>query len=158
MKRLHIHLRTDDLPRSAQFYEALFGQPPTVREKDYAKWQLTDPPANIALSTHEGPRGIDHVGVSLDDEPSLEAAAERLAGAGFVAKPEPAAQCCYAQSNKYWAQDPQGTLWELFQTFGAIETYGQDPDRPATLSSQPPADLAVADGAKACAGPGQACQ
>jgi catechol 2,3-dioxygenase-like lactoylglutathione lyase family enzyme len=36
MKRLHVHVAVDDLPRSIGFYAALFAAPPTVRKADYA--------------------------------------------------------------------------------------------------------------------------
>ena len=39
---------------------------------------------------------------------------------------EPGAQCCYAQSNKHWAKDPQGVVWEMFHTMDSIPTYGHD--------------------------------
>ena len=39
---------------------------------------------------------------------------------------EPEAQCCYASSNKHWARDPQGVVWEMFHTLQQAPTYGQD--------------------------------
>ena len=37
--------------------------------------------------------------------------------------PEDAAVCCYAQSDKLWTEDPQGTRWETFHTTGQATTY-----------------------------------
>ncbi len=37
--------------------------------------------------------------------------------------PEEATICCYAQSDKAWTADPQGTRWETFHTFGDATTY-----------------------------------
>ena len=129
MKRLHIHLKTQDLETSIAYYEALFGEAPTVREDDYAKWLIDEPAANISLSTHGGAAGIDHVGLSFDTEADLETVADRLTAANLPSTPEKNTTCCYAQSNKYWSRDPQGAIWELFQTFGESENYGAEPDR-----------------------------
>ena len=129
MKKLHIHIKTKDLDQSVAFYTAMFGAEPTRREDDYAKWLLDEPAANISLSTHCGEAGVDHVGISLDDRESLEEIAGRLREAGSPLFEEEATTCCYAQSNKYWANDPQNARWELFQTFGDSDSYGAEPDR-----------------------------
>ncbi|GJL94143.1 MAG: glyoxalase [Hyphococcus sp.] len=128
MKRLHLHIRTNDLDRSIDFYTAMFGTAPTVQKDDYAKWLLVDPAANISLSTHGTKTGIDHAGLSLDDDKELEAVAARLEAAGVLSRPEADTTCCYAKSNKYWTQDPQMAVWELFHTYGESGAYGSEPD------------------------------
>ena len=126
MKRLHLHIKTRDLDRSVAFYTALFGEAPTQCKDDYAKWLLDDPRANVSLSTHATATGVDHAGISIETEEELDAVAQRLAGHADLA-PEKQANCCYARSNKYWLKDPQGTVWELFQTYGASDGYGAEP-------------------------------
>ena len=129
MKRLHIHLKTNNLDQSVAYYSALFGTGPDKHENDYAKWLLEDPFAHVSLSTHNGVPGIDHVGISLGSEEDLHAIAGRLKAAGAKTKAELQTTCCYARSNKYWSRDPQGTLWELFQSYDSAETYGSEPSR-----------------------------
>jgi len=124
MKRLHIHIRTDDLEGSIQYYTALFGTEPVRREPDYAKWQLDDPAANVAISSRGGKPGLDHVGVSVDGGEALEEIAGRIRGAAAPLIQEEKATCCYARSDKYWSHDPQGTIWELFHSFGSSDVYG----------------------------------
>ena len=128
MKRIHIHVRTSDLGPSIDYYTALFGEAPTKREDDYAKWLLDDPAVNLSLSTHDGARGVDHTGISIETEDDLHAVAERLRAIGAPVQSEQATTCCYAKSNKYWSADPQGARWELFQTFGESDGYGADPE------------------------------
>lgn len=137
MKRLHIHLRTQDLDQSVAFYSAMFGIGPTRLEADYAKWLLDDPYANISLSTHAGAAGVDHVGISVESREALDEIAGRLKDAGSPLFEEDATTCCYAQSNKYWAHDPQDARWELFQTFGDSDTYGAEPDRELAKQAPP---------------------
>ncbi|MEM9170981.1 MAG: ArsI/CadI family heavy metal resistance metalloenzyme [Pseudomonadota bacterium] len=132
MKRLHVHLKVEDLGQSVRYYAALFGRAPDKLEIDYAKWMLDDPYANVALSTHGGAPGVDHVGVQVEDAGALGAIATRLADAGAPLMQEDDTTCCYAQSDKFWSRDPQGAVWELFHTTGESETYGAEPDRAAS--------------------------
>ena len=140
MKTLHIHIKTEDLDRSVAFYNAMFGVKPTKLEADYAKWLLDEPRANISLSTHCGAPGVDHVGISVDSREALEEIADRLRDEGSSLMEEEATTCCYAQSNKYWARDPQEAVWELFQTFGESETYGAEPERELIKAKAAPDD------------------
>lgn len=128
MTRLHVHLKVDDLDQSISFYAALFGRAPDKREKDYAKWMLDDPSANIAISASAVAAGVDHVGLQFDDRAELEAIAVRLTDAGHGALAEPNATCCYARSDKHWAISPDGAArWELFHTFGDANEMGSAP-------------------------------
>lgn len=137
MKKLHIHIKTRELDRSIAFYTAMFGVEPTRLEADYAKWLLDDPSANISLSTHDGSSGVDHVGISVENRDDLEEIAGRLRSAGSPLFQEEATTCCYAQSNKYWARDPQEASWELFQTFGDSATFGAAPERELVQKETP---------------------
>jgi catechol 2,3-dioxygenase-like lactoylglutathione lyase family enzyme len=140
MKQLHIHIKTRELDKSVDFYTAVFGQAPSKLEADYAKWLLDDPRAHISLSSHGGEPGIDHAGILIETREELDAVAARLRSAGADLLQEEATTCCYAQSNKFWASDPQGAKWELFHTFGSSEKYGDEPDRKAAIL--PPQPLA----------------
>ena len=37
--------------------------------------------------------------------------------------------CCYAKSDKYWIEDPQGVAWETFHTLGSVPIYGEESAR-----------------------------
>ncbi len=50
MKRLHVHVSVDDLDQSIRFYSTLFATAPSVTKPDYAKWMLSDPRVNFAIS------------------------------------------------------------------------------------------------------------
>jgi len=99
MKRLHVHVVTDDLAASVRFYSTLFGQAPTVEKPDYAKWMLDDPRVNFALScTGTGKPGIDHLGIEVEDAGGLAAIAGRLKQAGDAVVEQTDAACCHARS------------------------------------------------------------
>lgn len=143
MKRLHVHLKVEDLDRSIRFYSALFGREPSKREPDYAKWRLDEPTANISISTRRaGAVGIDHLGVEVDSDDDLHAIAGRLSAGRAALVEEPNTTCCYAKSNKYWATSPEGAIWELFHTFGDSSSYhGERP--PASTAAQSAASLSA---------------
>lgn len=130
MKRLHLHVAVDDLPRSIAFYSTLFHAEPAVSKPDYAKWMLDDPRVNFAISARGADPGLDHVGIQVESEAELRELAGRLKHAGEVTRDQEDASCCYARSRKSWITDPSGLEWESFYTFGEATTYGED-DVPA---------------------------
>ena len=139
MKRLHVHLHVKDLGESIAFYRALFGEAPAVEKHDYAKWLLDDPAVNFAISSRCGDTGVSHLGFQLDDHDQLAALTGRLREAGTGTLDQTDAKCCYARSDKAWANDPQGVAWESFVTHGAIETFGEDLEPGASEMELPPA-------------------
>ncbi|OAI09255.1 ArsI/CadI family heavy metal resistance metalloenzyme [Methylomonas methanica] len=126
MKRLHIHLAVDDLAKNIDFYSALFQSAPTVREADYAKWLLDDPRVNFAISSRGRQPGLDHLGIQVESGEELEAVEQNLAAAELPVAAQKQANCCYAQSDKYWTVDPQGIAWEAFHSLQTIPLFGDD--------------------------------
>lgn len=123
MKRFHVHINVERLDDSVRFYTTLFGAAPSVVKPDYAKWMLDDPRVNVAISQRGRPAGVDHLGVQAEDETELATIGERLLAADAVALAEQGTTCCYARSDKFWAEDPQGVRWETFRTVGEATTY-----------------------------------
>ena len=126
MKRLHVSVAVSDLAKSIDFYSTLFAAEPSVRKTDYAKWMLDDPRVNFSISSRGTHKGVDHLGIQVDDDAELGAVAARLAKAGRSIFEQKATTCCYAKSNKAWVHDPEGVAWETFHTFGESTVYGED--------------------------------
>ena len=124
MNRLHVHLHVADIEKSVRFYSALFGARPTKLEADYAKWMLDDPRVNFAISARGGELGLGHLGIQVEDKAGLASATARAKAAAGSVLIEENASCCYARSDKAWAEDPQGVRWETFHTTGELTTYG----------------------------------
>ena len=138
MNRLHIHVSVDALEPSIAFYSALFGQQPSVLKDDYAKWEVEDPRVNFAISDRAGSnRGVNHLGIEAESAEELDQLQKRLEEADIASKPEDAAHCCYAKSDKHWAQDPSAVVWEMFHTMGEAQTYGEDN---APIANEPPVE------------------
>ena len=126
MKRLHVHLTVNELSESIKFYSAMFASSPTAEYSDYAKWDLADPAVNFAISTKGNDIGLNHLGIQVDSDNELEKIASQLNNAKITTAKQEDTTCCYANSNKHWAKDPQGIAWEAFHTMGKLEVYGAD--------------------------------
>lgn len=127
MKRLHVHVSVDDLAVSTRFYSALFAQDPSVSKPDYAKWEVDDPRVNFSISAkRDNVPGLNHLGIQAGTTVELDDLYGRLENASVAMLEERGARCCYAESDKHWATDPDGVVWEMFQTMGAATTYGED--------------------------------
>jgi catechol 2,3-dioxygenase-like lactoylglutathione lyase family enzyme len=137
MKRLHLHVSVPDLTQSSQFYETLFGSPPTVVKDDYAKWMLDDPRVNFAISMRDRAAGVDHVGIQVETPAELGELAARLKAAGARTFDQEATTCCYARSDKSWVNDPAGLRWETFYTFEDATAYGEDAEELAARGAAP---------------------
>lgn len=122
MKRLHIHVGVEQLDNSIKFYNALFGVEPTKIKEDYAKWVLTEPSVNFAISTH-AKQGIDHLGIQVDQVEELEELRTRIQNADMAVFDEGVTECCYARSDKSWVKDPSGVAWEAYQTMADAHLY-----------------------------------
>jgi len=86
-----------------------------------------DARSNRARGQREGAtRGGEHLGIQVESDDELESVNAALQAAEQSTLAEPDAKCCYASSNKHWAKDPQGVVWEMFHTMDSIPTYGQD--------------------------------
>ena len=126
MKRMHIHISVDDLEKNIGFYSSLFGEKPTIEHNDYAKWRLEDPYVNFAISDRGGDNGVNHLGLEVESDTELEEISARLNQCNIENIAEKGANCCYAESDKYWTLDPQGIPWENFHTLSDIPVYGVD--------------------------------
>jgi len=127
MKRFHAHISVNDLQANIEFYTGLFGQEPSKRKEDYAKWMLDDPRVNFAISSRGHRPGLNHLGFQAEDSTELKAL-KRLAevASGGEVLDQPGASCCYAHSEKHWTMDPQGIAWEHFHTMSDSLEFGVD--------------------------------
>lgn len=135
MKRFHVHISVANLQKSVPFYATLFGAAPTVEKPDYAKWELDEPSINFAIS-QKGDRtsGLNHFGIQVTEARELDALHKALGAANISTYDETCARCCYAESDKHWAIDPEGIVWETYHTMNSIAVYGED--RAAHLDPQ----------------------
>ena len=135
MKRFHVHVHVKDLEKNIAFYSAMFDQQPARTEADYAKWMLSDPPVNFAISTRGDAPGVDHLGIQVEQPEELSALKANATRADMTLLDEGPTTCCYARSEKYWLTDPQGIAWEQFHTLDSIPVFSEAKPAPADASA-----------------------
>jgi len=127
MKRLHLHISVDNLEESRKFYTAIFGVEPTKVKDDYIQWLVDEPAVNMAISTQKDKKsGLNHLGIQVDSDEALTEIEDRLLAANISGEKQEEAVCCYAESKKYWVEDPSGVIWENYHTMKQVETFGGD--------------------------------
>jgi catechol 2,3-dioxygenase-like lactoylglutathione lyase family enzyme len=125
MKRMHIHVGVEHLDQAIAFYSALFGEQPTKIKSDYAKWMLDDPRINFAISTQGGSKGVNHLGIQVEEDSELEELRARLKAADLSLFDEGETVCCYARSDKSWIEDPAGIAWEAYRTMEEAQYFSR---------------------------------
>lgn len=135
MKRMHVHVGVTDLDQSIRFYSTLFAAEPTVVKNDYAKWMLEDPRVNFAISSGNAHKGIEHLGIQVEETAELSDVYARLKAANRPVLEEGRTTCCYAKSDKSWIADPDGVVWEAFLTHGGSTVYGGSVDLSAVSAN-----------------------
>lgn len=153
MKRLHVNISVSDLDASIGFYNSLFDAEPSLIKPDYAKWMLDDPRVNFAITTRGARKGLDHLGIQVENDTELDEVYARLQNANAPVIDEGATTCCYANSEKSWIFDPDSIAWETFLTLGESPVYGSDnikqPDSNTACRGRPRAESAKS-GADCC--------
>ena len=124
MKRLHISFSVTDLDKSIAFYSTLFGEQPSVKRDDYAKWMLDDPRINLVVETANDSPGFTHAGIQVDNSEELAEVFTAMKSAEAPYLPEGMTNCCYHKSEKSWTADPDGVMWEAFFTHHQTEERG----------------------------------
>ncbi len=134
--RFHLSLNVADLGRSVEFFRIFLGVDPAKRRDDYAKFELDDPPLVLSLEPIAPRSGgaLNHLGFRVPDAATLVETQRRLESRGISTQREEGVECCYARQTKFWVQDPDGNLWEVYTLDEDIETRGMGPlviSRPA---------------------------
>ena len=145
MKRMHIHVGVDKIDEAVSFYSALFGAKPDKLKPDYAKWMLDDPRINFAISTRSGRKGLDHLGIQVDNEAELSDLRKRISQAEIDVFDEGETVCCYAESDKSWLQDPAGIAWEAYQTMGDAQLFSGKTSGEESACCAPTATVSIGD-------------
>src|SRR5262245_55165603 len=111
--RVHLHLHVSDLDKSREFYRAFFGSDPVKDKPGYVKFLPEWAPVNLALSLGRpaGEGVVDHVGVQVETPATVMAQLARVKTAGLPVREEMNVNCCHANQDKFWVQDPDGLEW-----------------------------------------------
>ncbi|MDQ3010605.1 MAG: VOC family protein [Acidobacteriota bacterium] len=120
--KAHISINVGNVQRSIEFYRKMLGIEPLKVRTGYAKFDVQNPPLNLALNqamnevpTSEGKLSrLSHLGIQVGSTEDVLAMRERWAAAGLEPRDEMQTSCCYAVQDKTWVSDPDGNEWEVF--------------------------------------------
>ena len=113
----HISINVRNVGKSIDFYSRLLGIEPSKVRTGYAKFDVQNPPLNLALNevpSLEGPGALSHLGLQVASTEDVLAFRERWHEAGLITRDEMKTDCCYATQDKTWVKDPDGNAWEAF--------------------------------------------
>jgi catechol 2,3-dioxygenase-like lactoylglutathione lyase family enzyme len=115
--KVHMHMSVSDLAKSREFYRKFLGADPVKEKPGYVKFLPEWAPVNLALSEGrraggEGP--INHTGVQVDSPALVMEHLARVKAAGLPVREEIGVNCCHANQDKFWVEDPDGVEWEVY--------------------------------------------
>lgn len=114
--KAHISLNVKDTAKSIEFYQKLFAIEPSKVRDGYAKFDLQNPPLNLALNqvSTAGHGSLSHLGIQVGSTEDVLKIKKRWEESGLVTADEMQTNCCYALQDKTWVRDPDGNEWEVF--------------------------------------------
>ena len=113
----HISLNVRNVQESIAFYRKLFGIEPSKVRTGYAKFDVQNPPLNLAMNqaaTNESRSKLSHLGIQVATTEDVLAVKAQWEAAGLPTRDEMQTSCCYAVQDKTWVTDPDGNQWEVF--------------------------------------------
>lgn len=146
--KFHFSLNVSDLERSVAFYRVLFGVAPAKHYRDYAKFELAQPPLVFSLVPNPPSSGgtLSHFGFPVGTTEEVAAATVRLKQAGLDVSCQQGTVCGYARQDKVWVADPDRNYWEIYvvhedvdpetvrSAFDGIAPHAADGSRHPTVS------------------------
>jgi catechol 2,3-dioxygenase-like lactoylglutathione lyase family enzyme len=113
---IHLHVHVSSLEKSREFYRRFLGAEPVKDRPDYVKFLPAWAPVNLALSPgHASAEGrVNHVGIQVDSPGAVLEHLVRVKAAGLMVREEMGVDCCHANQDKFWVEDPDGVEWEVY--------------------------------------------
>ena len=115
--KAHISINVRNVERSLDFYRRMLGIEPSKVRTGYAKFDVQNPPLNLALNevpSLSGAGALSHLGIQVASTADVLSVRQRWAAAGLITRDEMKTDCCYATQDKTWVRDPDGNEWEAF--------------------------------------------
>jgi catechol 2,3-dioxygenase-like lactoylglutathione lyase family enzyme len=134
--KVHLHMSVADLAKSREFYRRFLGEEPVKEKAGYVKFLPGWAPVNLALSEGRqagGEGAVNHAGVQVDSPALVMEHLARVKAAGLPVREEIGVNCCHANQDKFWVEDPDGVEWEVYYLNYDLEEQAES--RPATAAA-----------------------
>jgi len=114
--KAHLSLNVRNVEQSIEFYRKLLGIEPSKVRTGYAKFDVQNPPLNLALNEAPitGRGALSHLGIQVASTEDVLGMKQKWSDAGLLTRDEMQTNCCYAIQDKTWVRDPDGNEWEVF--------------------------------------------
>jgi catechol 2,3-dioxygenase-like lactoylglutathione lyase family enzyme len=115
--KVHVHMKVSSLEKSRTFYEKFLGTAPVKVKPGYLKFLAPFGPLNLALSEAapvDGRGHVDHMGIQVDSADIVQRELARVKSSGLSVREEMGVNCCHANQDKFWVEDPDGVEWEVY--------------------------------------------
>ena len=150
--KVHVHMKVASLEKSRAFYEKFLGTAPVKVKPGYVKFLAPFGPLNLALSEAapaDGRGHVDHMGLQVETGAVVQRELARVKAAGLSVREEMGVNCCHANQDKFWVEDPDGVEWEVYVLNHDIED-----DTAGCATTQPmKSSLGVVKAATSCCAP-----
>ena len=110
----HVSLNVASIPDAVERYRKILGAEPAKVRRDYAKFELADPPLVLSLNLGGEPGTVGHLGIRRPDSGSVAAELRRAQSDALEPFSEEGVTCCYAKADKFWVRDADGIPWEMY--------------------------------------------
>ena len=114
--RMHVSLYVSDLTKTVDFYNQFFGHVPVKIRNGYAKYVLAEPSLIISFveNSERVQEHFGHLGFQVETVAELNDRLSAAKAAGLVTREEIGTNCCFANQDKFWVNDPDGVQWEVY--------------------------------------------
>ena len=117
----HVALYVRDLEAAIARYRKLFGQEPAKVRRDYAKFELANPPVIFSLNTGGVPGTVSHLGIRYPGTGEVASEMVRVKHEEIELLEQKGTTCCYAKADKFWVRDADGMPWEMYTLLADAE-------------------------------------
>ena len=118
--KAHISMTGSNVKERIAFYTKMFGVEPFKVRDDYAKFDVSNPPLNLAMNQMPFEKGgsLSHLGLQVESTEEVLEIGKRWQENGLITLDEMKTDCCYSLQDKTWVTDPDGNSWEVFVVLG----------------------------------------
>jgi catechol 2,3-dioxygenase-like lactoylglutathione lyase family enzyme len=110
----HVALYVRDLDAAIARYRKIFGQEPAKVRRDYAKFEISDPPVILSLNAGGVPGTVSHLGIRYPGTGDVASELVRVKHEEVERLEQKGTTCCYAKADKFWVRDADGMPWEMY--------------------------------------------
>ncbi|MCW5891293.1 MAG: VOC family protein [bacterium] len=110
----HVALYVESIPAAVEQYRKILRLEPAKVRRDYAKFEIADPPVILSLNVGGEPGTLSHLGIRYPGTGDVASEMVRVKQTGVPLLQQTGTTCCYAKADKFWVRDAGGIPWELY--------------------------------------------